>query len=113
MGYPRPPASRRRGRARRRFNPSAQNKLDSFERRLDHISLACQALWELIRETTSLTEEDILAKMEEIDLRDARKDGKMSTTTVKCESCGKISQSHRQTCIYCGEDLPDKKHVFE
>ncbi|MEM7254784.1 MAG: hypothetical protein AAF493_25510, partial [Pseudomonadota bacterium] len=53
------------------------SKMDQLERRVDRLTLAAQALWELLRDTTSLTDGDVFEKMEEIDLRDGRRDGKI------------------------------------
>ena len=46
---------------------------DYIEDRLDKLLLVTRAMWELIRDQTSLTEEDLLAKVREIDLRDGRR----------------------------------------
>ena len=49
-----------------------------------------------------VSEEKIVAKMQEIDLRDGVQDGKMGAGIVTCEHCGqKYKASHRQ-CMYCG-----------
>ncbi|HVE16251.1 MAG TPA: hypothetical protein VNB29_05915 [Chthoniobacterales bacterium] len=80
-----------------------QNDLRRLESRLDRLALASQAMWELLRERTDLTEDDILARIMEVDLRDGQADDKMSGRAVTCTSCGrKINSAHR-SCIYCGE----------
>ena len=83
-----------------------------LERRMDRMALACQAMWELLREREGVTDKDIEQKMEEIDLRDGCRDGKMSRCVVKCPSCGRKSSSTRSSCLYCGSEL-EKSNTFE
>ncbi|MEN8148620.1 MAG: hypothetical protein ABFS86_02285 [Planctomycetota bacterium] len=89
-------------------------ELDGLQDRVDRISLACQAMWELLRDRGALDEEELLARIEEIDLRDGRVDGRMGPTPQECPGCGRRSNSRRKTCMYCGAPFTDgPKHVFE
>ena len=83
-----------------------------LSRKLAHLSLCCQAMWELIRDNTKLTEGDLAAKIDEVDLRDGRGDGKMGTRIFKCPQCGHRTNSARATCLMCGAELP-KQHAFQ
>ncbi len=80
----------------------AEEKMATLERRVDRLALACQALWELIREKTDLSDSDVSAKMQEIDLRDGYSDGKIGGRAMQCPACGKTINSSRPVCIYCG-----------
>lgn len=94
---------------------SAQNverEMQYLSRRVERLSIACQALWELLRDTTDLKDHEIQAKMLEIDLRDGTADGKMTRRPMACASCGQMGNSARTTCLYCGEDMP-RNHLFE
>jgi hypothetical protein len=89
---------------------SAKLRLDALElhfaeleRRTDRLAIACQALWELLREEAKIPEETVYAKMEEIDLRDGHADGRIGTTVVLCPSCGRPGNSKRGACLYCGK----------
>jgi hypothetical protein len=74
---------------------------EPVENRVDRLSLAARAMWELVKERTGLTEDDLLRKVEEIDLSDGRLDGKVRKA-VECAACGKrIADSHSR-CLYCG-----------
>ena len=77
----------------------------ALENKVESLALACQSLWELLRENTELSEKDLEAKMEEVDLRDGRKDGKMSSVTDACPKCGRKTSRRRPRCIYCGTDV--------
>jgi len=83
-----------------------QSEINNLKRKIDALTIGCQALWELLREKTGMTDEMILDKMQEIDLRDGREDGKISTTVSQCPNCGRGSNTSRKTCLYCGALLP-------
>ncbi len=81
-------------------------RVKELQRRTDGLALACQALWELLRERTSLTDSDLVARMQAIDLRDGAADGRMTPIPVECPSCQRRSNSRREECLYCGARLP-------
>lgn len=90
----------------------AEQELDQLRRHVERMSLASQAMWELIRERTSLSEEDLEAKMLEVDGRDGVVDGKISVRVQVCDSCGRNTNSRRDTCIMCGAPI-ERAHKFE
>ena len=89
-----------------------EEKLRDLERRCDRMALASQALWELLKEKTNLSDSDIENKILEVDRRDGRVDGKLSRSVVACSSCGRKSNSTKSTCLYCGSRI-SKSNVFE
>ena len=92
---------------------SLEEKIDFLSSRCDRLALGCQAMWELLREKHELTDEEIEIKIHEVDLRDGLADGKMSSSLVKCSSCGRNSNSTRPNCIYCGEKIDVTNDVFK
>ena len=91
---------------------AAQSDLNRLRRRLDRQTLLCQALWELLAEKLGLTEEELLARMREIDRRDGREDGKIGARPLRCPECGRTTTSRRRTCAYCGAAMR-REHLFE
>ncbi|MGV3629316.1 MAG: hypothetical protein ACO1PN_16685 [Betaproteobacteria bacterium] len=83
-----------------------------LEAKIDALALVCQALWEIVREKTDLTENDIEQKMTEIDLRDGREDGRIAGVMKKCPACNRPSHSSQSICIYCGASL-EEGHLVE
>lgn len=85
--------------------------VEDLKRKADALTIACQALWEIVRESHKITDEHLLARMEQIDRRDGQVDGRISTTMVKCPKCQRQSNGLRKGCLYCGTNLP-VGHVF-
>ncbi len=77
-------------------------ELKALQRQVDRMALACQAMWEIIRENSDFTEEDLDKKMLEIDSRDGKTDGKIGALVLTCPACGSKTNSKRGTCIICG-----------
>ena len=83
---------------------SAKEETRWLEDRLDRLTLACMALWELVEERTGLTEEDLYDKAQEIDLRDGKADGKVTKTVLNCPKCQRVMSPKHKRCLYCGEE---------
>jgi len=91
---------------------SAESKVDrcwkgvnDLQRHVDRLSLACQAMWELLRECSDLTEGDIESKILEIDGRDGQVDGKIGLQQLDCPACGRKTNSKRDSCVMCGAPI--------
>lgn len=80
-------------------------------RQVEMLAITCQALWELLREQTGLRDQDVLRKVQEIDLRDGSADGKMTQQVNSCAACGRPNNSRRSACLYCGAEL-SQEHIF-
>ena len=89
-----------------------QDEVDDLKRKADALTIACQSLWEIVRTRLTLDEEMMLAKMQEIDLRDGKLDGKIATKKITCPSCARPNNTKRHSCLYCGRRLSGG-HVFE
>ena len=92
----------------------AERGVQNLQRQVDHLTLLSQALWELLREHTNLTEQLLLAKVADIDTRDGKADGKIGSQVFPCPSCGANCNSSSKYCTMCGGDLSkNKPHIFE
>ena len=91
---------------------SAQELIHQMEKRVNRLSLLCQAMWEMLRERAEFTEDQLAAKVLEVDLRDGRSDNRITTLIRDCPSCGRKTNSKRLVCVICGAELP-KGHAFE
>ncbi len=71
-----------------------------LERRLEKLSLVCQALWTLVRDRTGVTEDDLAKRVQEVDLSDGKLDGRVGGA-VDCPSCKRRYARSRDRCLYC------------
>jgi hypothetical protein len=85
----------------------AQREVQHLEDRFERLSLVCMAMWSLLQDKTNLTEQDLLERVQSIDLMDGVGDGKAGKVgVVKCGSCDRPMSSRHLRCIYCGADKP-------
>ena len=82
--------------------------ISRLEERIDTLSLATHAMWDILSKNHGYTENDLLSRMEEIDLRDGVKDGKLSAeNSQNCPDCGHRLKKRRSNCYWCGTNLSD------
>lgn len=88
-----------------------ETKVASGNDRIEKLMLATQAMWELLREHAGLSDEQLLAKMAEIDGRDGKIDEKIGAESIDCPHCGRKTSTRSGACLYCGKPVRDS-HVF-
>ncbi len=81
---------------------AANRSVRDLEDRIERLSLVCMAMWSLIQDKTNLTEQELMARVQQIDLMDGEDDGKASRTVSKCHKCGRAMSPRHRACIYCG-----------
>ncbi len=85
----------------------AKTDVKFLEDRLDRMTLLTTAMWTLVQEKVGVTEEELAARIEELDLSDGKRDGKINVKAQPCEGCGrKVSPRHFR-CMYCGRERPN------
>lgn len=83
-----------------------RNDLVLIRRDLDRLALAVEAMWELLRDSQGLAQEDLPKKMHEVDMRDGNLDAKNKSHQLKaCPKCGRVLQIGTPKCIYCGQEV--------
>ena len=87
-------------------------EVTELEKLVESLTLTCQAMWELLRKQGDLTDEMLMKKMEEVDLRDGQRDGRIGVQPSQCSACSRPNNPRHQSCVYCGKPLPPPKHVF-
>jgi hypothetical protein len=90
----------------------SEHRVVGVQAQVERLTLASQAMWELLKEHTGLMELQLLEKMVEIDSRDGVKDGKIGAKGVSCAHCGKITSTQRSKCVYCGKAVAGA-HIFK
>ena len=84
-----------------------RNKVRALEKKLERIELKNQVLWELVRDSLKLTEQDLKMRMKAIDLRDGVEDGAITTVPLSCPQCHRVSSSQHWKCMYCGMEFEE------
>lgn len=76
-----------------------ENLADDFE----NLKLINQALWEIMSDKLGLSGEELLKKVEEIDLRDGVRDGRISKSRNpwNCTNCNHLNSPRMKTCVSC------------
>ncbi len=90
------------GAARQADNAKMENRY--LRRSVERLALANMAMWELVCQRLGLTDEQLMRKMEEIDLRDGVRDGRITegATVRPCLNCGRKQSARQERCMYCG-----------
>ena len=84
-----------------------QVALRAMDDRLDRLSLMSAAMWSLLQQTSGLSDDELLKKIEMIDLSDGRLDGKVRKKASRCLQCQRAMSPRHQRCIYCGARNPE------
>jgi hypothetical protein len=82
-----------------------ERRIKQLEAEVDSLTLITMAMWELFGTSNGLFMKDLEAKMQEIDLRDGKLDGKLSLEPNICTGCNRKLDQRRKICVYCGAVL--------
>ncbi|MDH4306691.1 MAG: hypothetical protein OEX04_04360 [Acidimicrobiia bacterium] len=72
--------------------------------RVDRLILVVDAMWSLLKES-GWTDEQLKARILEIDSEDGVVDGRLTPQRHRCTKCDSMVEPGRSTCTYCGADL--------
>ena len=94
--------------ARRADRPATtpQQDHDYLLHRVEKLTLINRALWEILAKKCDCHQDDLVAKVAEIDLRDGELDNELHQPVIDCPQCGRRLNGRHGHCLYCGfEDL--------
>jgi hypothetical protein len=84
------------------LNNSGRSVLE-LEERISRLALICRAMFELMQQSApGLTEQQLSAKVVEIDLRDGTADGRMTPKGKRCPKCDAMMSPKFGRCLFCG-----------
>ncbi|MCA8917308.1 MAG: hypothetical protein KDB90_18100 [Planctomycetes bacterium] len=78
-----------------------ESELSRLESKVDGLALICQALVELLQEQGGVSDEEIARRIDEIDLRDGRADGRLTGGPIPCPECARPAHTRQRVCMYC------------
>jgi hypothetical protein len=76
----------------------------ALEDKVNQLALICRAMFELLQKATGLSEEELKAKILEIDLRDGQADGRMAPQPTRCPKCEAMISPKFGRCLFCGHE---------
>jgi hypothetical protein len=88
----------------------ARSEVEMLKVDVERLLMITEALWTMLREQHGYGDDELVARIAAIDMRDGRLDGKVSASggAVKCPRCGRAVSKRRPVCIYCGTaTVPD------
>lgn len=86
-----------------------QERVRFLEDRVDRLLLQNMAIWSLLRDSIGLTDQDLINRVEQIDLQDGVADGKVTRTgPTTCPRCQRSFSPRHRRCLYCGQEVAAK-----
>jgi hypothetical protein len=84
---------------------NTREQLLRLETRYERMRLVTNALWQMLKEHTGLTDTDLKRFIERVDLLDGAADGKMAgqTGAMDCPKCARRILKSVIVCPWCGE----------
>jgi hypothetical protein len=83
---------------------SSLHKID-IDERIDRLTLLVEAMWSLLREQ-GLSDDDLAARLMELDQSDGTMDGRRTPAPSTCRSCGSKVAAGLPACQFCGTAVP-------
>ncbi len=82
---------------------SSVEALSELDARVDRLLLVIEAMWSMLKEQ-GLTDEQLAARIAEIDSSDGVVDGRRVVPSVTCRSCGSRVMGGLPRCQICGTE---------
>lgn len=89
------------------------NRVRRFEDSIDRITLLNMALWSILKEKLGVSDDELLKRVEEIDLSDGKLDGKVRVQVTVCPHCNRQMSCKFLRCLYCGYTIPNQNAVMK
>lgn len=87
----------------------ANQRAVELERAVDSLFMISMAMAKLLDERGVFSEQELEAKVREVDLSDGKLDGKVRLEPKPCPKCKRAVAARRQFCIYCGASMYDDR----
>jgi hypothetical protein len=85
------------------------SRVEDLNERIDEMALVIRGMWALLEEQ-GLTNDQLLAKLEELDHSDGTPDGRVKKEPAACPSCEAKVPAGLAACQYCGTAVPVDEH---
>ncbi|MBN1844515.1 MAG: hypothetical protein JW810_02450 [Sedimentisphaerales bacterium] len=82
-------------------------RLKLAEANIAKIMMIQEAMWEIVRDALKLSDDDLNAKLCEVDMRDGKLDERNQRPIRPCPACGRNVSGRHPACIYCGQVIDE------
>ena len=87
----------------RHDSKAAQTKLDIMQVDIERLLMVTEVLWGMVKEQHGYSDDDLINRIAEIDMRDGQLDGRVAPTApLECPNCHRTLMKKRPVCLYCG-----------
>lgn len=81
----------------------AKTELEYLKLDVERLLMITEALWNMVKEKHGYEDDELMRKINEIDLRDEKLDGRVAPSPPRpCPKCNQPLAKRRISCIYCG-----------
>ena len=85
----------------------ARTEAELLKADVERLLMVTEALWMMLKEQHGYTEEDLIKRIREIDMRDGKLDGRVAKEPQKtCPKCNRVLIRNQSKCLYCGAEVP-------
>ena len=99
-------AANRTARSAQSTAREAQSDVGAVKFDIERLLMITEALWLMLKEQHGYEDAELAKRIEEIDLRDGRLDGRVEKSKPpECPDCKRISTKNRPVCLYCGTPI--------
>ena len=85
----------------------ADQEIHDLEERVERLMTLNEAMWQLVCETTGLTDAHLAYRVHELDVSDGERDGKKKVRATQCQ-CGAMVNGRLTHCQFRGEAAPER-----
>lgn len=90
-----------------RLASEVRSQNEAIIRDTERLFMITEALWTILKEQHGYTDEDLIHRVEDIDLRDGKLDGKVARKpSPPCAQCNRPIIGRHAVCLYCGARTP-------
>jgi hypothetical protein len=76
---------------------AAEMRVRELEHRVEKLALACNAMWDLLRNQAGITDRQLQEKIQQMEAVNGS-----AKNMLKCPGCGRQVSPSKGKCIYCG-----------
>jgi hypothetical protein len=81
-----------------------------IQREIEKLLMITEALWRIVKEEHGYSDELLIQKIQEVDMRDGTLDGRVSKSAERptCPKCGRVIIRNQHACLFCGAPVEQK-----